>query len=404
MLFGKYLLPALLPFVIAYASALMLRPGAVFLSEKTGKSEKLCELLLLAVLASVLLSLIALSASALFRELRELGAGLAEDGEGLRDTVAMLFEKIGDAVRKIPFIGKTEAVQRITGDLEGFLLEKLSENVPEIAAACASMVAKPMMALPNAALFLLVTLLAAFYFASDIGSVNSFLSSLLPKKPRKLAFLVKNELFSVVFGYLRAYSALCLMTFTELYIGFLLIGTEYRLLSALLISLIDILPVLGTGAVLVPWGLFELWLGDLRRGICLLVLYGVITLVRELAEPRIVGGFLGLHPAFALLAMYAGLRLFGIAGLFLLPMAFVVGKNVRAKVRSGNGGEDIDTGANPPPFKKNGGYGKADVSSSAFASSFREKGQGAPEHTQKIKSAKGARQKKKDRHGKAAGR
>ena len=82
----------------------------------------------------------------------------------------------------------------------------------------------------------------------------------------------------------------------------------------------DFLPLLGTGVVLVPWGIVSLLLGETRVGVGLLILFGVCTLLRQLAEPRLFGQGLGVHPLLALLSTYAGLRLFGVAGMLLAPL------------------------------------------------------------------------------------
>ena len=95
---------------------------------------------------------------------------------------------------------------------------------------------------------------------------------------------------------------------------------------AVLVALLDLLPVLGSGAVLLPWSAVAFLSRDVRTGVGMLVLWGVITLVRQIAEPRIVGGSLGLHPLLALAGMYVGFRLFGAVGLVLGPCAIVTGK------------------------------------------------------------------------------
>ena len=94
----------------------------------------------------------------------------------------------------------------------------------------------------------------------------------------------------------------------------------YAFLLALLIAAVDFLPLLGTGVVLIPWGIICLILGQVRLGIGLLILYGVTTLIRQVLEPKLIGEGLGLHPLLSLLSMYAGLRLFGVWGMILAPL------------------------------------------------------------------------------------
>ena len=131
-------------------------------------------------------------------------------------------------------------------------------------------------------------------------------------------------------GWLRAQGLLMLLTFGELALGFLLLRVEPALLLAGLTALVDALPVFGVGTVLLPWGAAALLLGDVRLGLGLLLLYGVVTLVRSLLEPRLVGKRVGLPPLAALACMYVGFRAFGVVGMVLAPLAGVLARQLWA--------------------------------------------------------------------------
>ena len=98
-----------------------------------------------------------------------------------------------------------------------------------------------------------------------------------------------------------------------------ILGVDYPLLFGLIVALVDALPVFGTGTILIPWSLTQFLQNDLRRGIGLLVLYGVAALSRQALEPRLVGKQVGLHPLLTLLALYTGFRAAGVAGMIPLP-------------------------------------------------------------------------------------
>ena len=107
---------------------------------------------------------------------------------------------------------------------------------------------------------------------------------------------------------------------------------EYSLLLAIIIAFIDILPVLGVGTVLIPWGLITLMMKDFRTGTGLLILYGIITILRQFIEPKIIGKSLGLHPLVSLISMYMGFRLFGVFGMITGPLtAMVISSVIRMK-------------------------------------------------------------------------
>ena len=103
---------------------------------------------------------------------------------------------------------------------------------------------------------------------------------------------------------------------------------SYSFLLALVISFVDILPVLGVGSVLVPWAVFSFVSGRWNFGIGLLIIYGCVTVVRQIAEPKIVGGSIGLHPLATLVSMYAGLKLLGVTGLLIGPVTAIIVKSL----------------------------------------------------------------------------
>ena len=115
-----------------------------------------------------------------------------------------------------------------------------------------------------------------------------------------------------------------LITFVELSLGFLLIGQKNAILLGAIICVIDVLPVLGTGAVVIPWALISLFTGNIWKAIGLILIYIIITIVRNFLEPKVIGNQVGLHPLITLLSMFCGLKLLGIIGLFGFPLTLIV--------------------------------------------------------------------------------
>jgi predicted PurR-regulated permease PerM len=111
-----------------------------------------------------------------------------------------------------------------------------------------------------------------------------------------------------------------LLTFLQGFIGLALLRVPYAFLLAVLLAVVDFLPLLGTGVILLPWAAVSLLLGEVKLGIGLAVLYGVTSVVRQVLEPKLIGEGLGLHPLVSLAAMYGGLRLFGVWGMILAPL------------------------------------------------------------------------------------
>jgi predicted PurR-regulated permease PerM len=129
---------------------------------------------------------------------------------------------------------------------------------------------------------------------------------------------------------LKAYSLIVLITTTELCIGFYIMkllkifDSDYIIFISIIIAIIDIIPVLGTGTVLIPWALYSLVTGSVPMGVGLLVMYAVILVIRQVIEPKLVAGQVGVSPIVTIIAMYMGTKLFGVLGFFVLPFTVVI--------------------------------------------------------------------------------
>jgi sporulation integral membrane protein YtvI len=134
--------------------------------------------------------------------------------------------------------------------------------------------------------------------------------------------------FTSLGQYLKALMILITLTFVELLIAFLFLDVDYPLLIALIGALIDALPILGISALLLPWAIYSAITGELGFGIALVVLYLIMTVVRQLVEPKVVSSNIGTHPFITLLCMYLGFKVVGIAGLLIGPILMIIFKNV----------------------------------------------------------------------------
>jgi len=182
-------------------------------------------------------------------------------------------------------------------------------------------------ALPAAALFLFTTVLATYFTSAGRPALDGLRRRLPPPWRTRLG-RVAGGLREALGGWLKAQGLLMLITFGELAAGFLLLRVELSLLLAGLVALVDALPVFGTGTVLLPWAVLALLGGDVRMSVGLLVLYSVISLVRSLLEPRLVGARVGLPPLAALVCMYVGFQALGVLGMLLAPLAAVLARQL----------------------------------------------------------------------------
>ncbi len=208
------------------------------------------------------------------------------------------------------------------------LSQSLSKVVSDVSSVAIVAITSTVSWVPRLFLGIVLAIISSVFFAVDYGVIIEFLSNLFPQNRRGLLDEVKTLVGEVGAKYVKAYSFLMLITFTEMAIGLSILRVEGALPIAAFTAVVDILPVLGTGGVVVPWAIFHLIKGNLPLGLGLLVLYFVITVVRQVLEPKVVGEQIGLHPIVILLCMYVGVQIFGIIGLFALPFTILVIKHL----------------------------------------------------------------------------
>ncbi|MBR5012195.1 MAG: AI-2E family transporter, partial [Clostridia bacterium] len=178
--------------------------------------------------------------------------------------------------------------------------------------------------LPDGIFFVIITGIASFYINADFENINRRITS---KLPRPIAVWLENtraRIKDAWKSWLKACIWLMAVTFAELFCGFLILGIDYSFTIALLCAAADLLPIIGTGTILIPWSAVLLIEGSYYKGIGLLIIWGVTALVRQILEPRIVGTSIGLDPLITLAAIYAGWKLAGIWGSICAPLLAVL--------------------------------------------------------------------------------
>ena len=197
----------------------------------------------------------------------------------------------------------------------------------DLSGVIVSMVASWIMGFPGFLIQLIFTVISSFFFTLDYETVVAFILRQFQPETQAMVVEVVSSAKIVTWKILRVYALLMTITFLELYAGFTILRIPMAAPTAFLVAVVDILPVLGTGTVLIPWGLLMLILGDTSLGVGILVLYLIITVVRQSLEPKIIGSQVGLHPIITLLCIFAGAQLIGVVGIFAFPvMATIIKK------------------------------------------------------------------------------
>ena len=331
----KYVIWALLPFAISWGIAFAVRPASEYLHNKTGISKKLLNFVLVFVAMFVLGGLIFAIASQIVREIRELVTYLEENPYVISDSFEKA-EKYMEGIReKLHFFGRYNSETGIFLGADEYIKSFMESTANELLSGIPKMLGRLFITFPRVMVFILVSVISAFYFSMDLKKVNSQILSLFPPKWQERGKNLKNLLLGTTFKYLRAYLLIMLITFSLLFIGFSVLKVRYALILSGLFALIDFLPVLGVGTLLIPWAIFELIRGNFPLAIGLIVMYAVIAIVRQVAEPKIIGANFGIHPLLTLFSMYLGLSLFGITGMIIAPIAAVTVKGLLSDDKKG---------------------------------------------------------------------
>ena len=205
-------------------------------------------------------------------------------------------------------------------DFSDSLLSTLASAVSSISMWVVGLVSNFAKALPGTFVRVLVSIIASIFMAIDYQEINAFVSRQFSKKVRVIALDIKTYIINILWGYVKSYSIILLVTFIELAIGFSIFGINNGILLALIIAIFDILPILGTGTVMVPWIVVTLIQQNYVFALQLSVIYVIVTIVRNIIEPKIVGAQVGLPPLIILISVFVGAQLFGVVGLFGLPV------------------------------------------------------------------------------------
>jgi len=179
--------------------------------------------------------------------------------------------------------------------------------------------------IPNLIIFFIVFLVAVYMFSYSLPTMKSSFLSIFAEESRKQVEEVLDNLRRSIFGFLRSQLILSALTYIITLGGFLLLGVKYPMAIALLVVIVDIMPILGTGSVLVPWACYLILMnGDWYTGIGLIALFIFITVFRRVIEPKVLGDSVGISALAALISLYVGLKLAGVIGVFLGPLVVII--------------------------------------------------------------------------------
>lgn len=306
--------------------AIILEPIIRFLMKTLKFPRRLAAAVTLLLAVGSIGTMIFMIINKLIRELKELSKALPDTLTQIYDNAYFFAQKGTRVYLELPE-EVTKHIQNIGKDLSRTLLTILNSFITGVVNTAGS--------IPQILVFIIITLLSTYFIASDRDQIFGYIQRQIPLLWTKKIRDIKKDLFYAFFAYVRAQLILMTITFVELFIGFSLIGTNYTLTLALIISILDAFPFVGTGGVVIPWAIYNLFTGNIRMGLYLIILYLVVMLIRQMLEPKILSYQIGVHPLLTLMSMYLGLQWVGVLGLIVGPIFMLILKNILEEVFKG---------------------------------------------------------------------
>ena len=315
----KYILPWITPFIVALMFALVIEPAVEFLTTHFRFSRTAASGLLTLLLLGLLAFVVSVFAGRLAGELTKLVLempGIIErlalwfEGITLRVSIWMQSGAPGLGAILLPLLESLPGeLARLAGSVSGLLLGALhaaAKRAPEIM------------------LFAVTTGVGTYFISGEYEEITQFIKNQIPEEHRSRVRGIFESLMSSAGSWLKVQLILTVITFFELLLALMLLRTEYAVVMAAIISVVDLLPILGTGALLIPWALAAFVSGDVSFAIGIVITWAAVTLLRNLMQAKLVGEQLGLDPLVSLLSMYVGFRAIGVVGMIAMPFAVIV--------------------------------------------------------------------------------
>ena len=316
---GRYLIGWLLPFLLGFLIAYMLRPAARFIKRHSGMNDKWASIVSAIVFYLILGTLTWSSGAYLFGRVQQLSERLPELYEA---GVAPMLQSMSARIEEIT-AGRTTAGRFGAGAAGalGIVNDALSGMASSVSQWGVELLGRFVSGVPMAAIGIIFTIVSSMLICADYDRICKSITGLIPPHRRELVLQARDQLIRSLGKALKAYLILMGITFAVLALGLWLLRVRMFWVAAGLIALLDFLPVIGIGVVLLPWAGYLILTGQSGTGLGMIALWVAASILREVLEPRILGGQIGLHPLAAITAMYAGLKIAGVWGLILAPIA-----------------------------------------------------------------------------------
>lgn len=320
---ARLLWRAVLPFAVAWILSLPIRKMSERVHEKTGIPK--------GTVAVISLILILLGMSFGIRALVTMGSKeaalltqkLGADSEAVANTLQSLSDKakgLGGVFSSFYEVTDRLGLSWVSEGVREGISRVIAEAVSGMAGMLSGTIKTVTQTVASFAVLCIVFLISLFYFCCDGKSISDFFLSLIPDRYRDGMITFKSKLSHILKRYIGAALLMSLITFFTVLVGMITVRCRYAVTVAIFAAIADLLPVLGAGAVLLPLAGVCFLLSDTRGAVAFIIIWAIAALIHQIAEPKIIGKSIGLHPVAALISAYIGASLFGFWGLVIAPI------------------------------------------------------------------------------------
>ena len=320
---GPPLLSLFAPFVAAWVVAILLNPMVKWLQRRLGFSRQTLTLLLLVLIFGLAGAAVGLLAYSVGNE----AAMLVQNWDGLLAGLQSALDQTEALFARLWTLVPPQLQESFRSVLDG-LVDWLGTVTPTLLNGVLDYTKDKAMRVPSFVVALVIFLMASYFLTADYPYLRTRAIQNMDEGLLRFLGQVRAVALGAFGGYLKAEVLLSVGVFFILLAGFLVIRQPYALLLALGLAVLDFIPIVGAGTVMVPWAVVDLCLGDLRQAVELMVIWGIICVFRRVAEPKAVGSQTGLSPILSLVSIYVGMQVAGVLGMILGPVLCMVVINV----------------------------------------------------------------------------
>lgn len=310
------LLPILIPFIIAAILAIIIDPLIEYLIDRFNIPRGISALIVILLFVLIIFFLLSAVVTQIISELNKLvNITLPDIYIGSNTQINSFLKRLTQLYNLLP----ENIISLINQNLTN-----LKVNLYGVLKTTIMYILSKLSNISYLFMVTLITLISTYFMSKDKFIITGFILKQIPEKWARNTRLVKKDLLDSIAGYIRAEIVMILLTFLESSIGLFFIGFDYAFLIGLLISLVDALPILGSGIIFIPWGLIVIFIyGNFKTGLYILIIYCIVLLSRQLIEPNLISSNIGLHPLVTIISMFVGFKVIGFWGLILGPI-FVI--------------------------------------------------------------------------------